>query len=236
MTVESVKETEAKVFGSDKALELGLIDKIMTNTEFKNTYLLSTEDKEKKGKSYILATEANATVVDVDMSNIKSQEENIEMTENQGVDMAAYEEMVAKLAAFESAANATALQAKQDEVVASLSTATFLSNTEATVAFLMNAEAAQADMLHSVIADANTKMAEMAANHVVEVEKLAAEHGVAVAALNAKAEEAVAEKELIKEEFAAPAAVQGEVEELTELSHKEKLAKAVASAKAKKSI
>lgn len=217
MTVESIKGTEAKVFRAEEALELGLIDEIMDVAEFKEKYLNSES-------STLSTSNINHTLNKVNA-----------MSEKTTIDMAAFEAMQAELAQYKAAAAEQALTAKTNAIKEKLASATFLSNMDAVVANLVEADEGQAQLLTSIISDASAALVAQKEEAKAAMDAFKTEMDAKVAELSAEKEKISAEAEKIREEFAAPSAIRDEEKEenLQELGHKEKLARAVAAAKAK---
>lgn len=216
MSKEDIRNTDAKVFRAKEAQKLGLIDDIMTNAEFKEKYLT--------GES-------------VTTSPSQSQTKVTQMSKDtQTVDMAAFEEMAAKLEQFEKAEAARELSAKKDQIKETLSGATFLSNLDSVVEFMVGAEESQASLLTSIISDATAALSAQKEESTAELAEKVEEFSAEKKDLETKLEAAEKAKEAVKEEFAKPEAIRGEEKEenLEALDHKEKLARAVAAAKAKK--
>lgn len=216
MSEDTIKSTEAKVFRAEKALELGLIDEIMEVSEFKEKYLV--------GGDMNTAANSNKT------PNYKANKMS-----DTNIDMAAFEAMKEKLAAFEATEAARKLSAKKDSITEQLSAATFLSNMENIVEFMVGAEDAQSALLTSVINDATAALAAQKEEAAAELTKTKEELTATITSLTTEKEELVVEKETIKEEFSKTETIREEEKEsnLEDLGHKEKLARAVAAAKAK---
>lgn len=203
---DSVMDTEAKMFSANKAVELGLVDKIMNNEQF-YTYLadLSNDDKEEDIKP------SKATVIkleqDDNSSNLTTQSEKETLmsdpqTPELSVDTAklaefdalkekleGFEAMQSKLAEFEAKEKAQA-QASLSE---SLNAYTFASeDKEQLLAFLSNdkVEAEHKSLLNTVL--------EKAQASIGEVTEQAA---TSIAEAQAETEKAQAQKEKLKSEF-----------------------------------
>jgi signal peptide peptidase SppA len=70
MSVEAVKSTEAGVYSAKDALELGLIDSVMTHEEF-YTYLADYVQKEKKPQMFKLKTKLSSEQEKVEMKELE---------------------------------------------------------------------------------------------------------------------------------------------------------------------
>ena len=156
--------------------------------------------------------------------------------DTQTIDMDAFEAMKAELAQFKADAEARELSAKKDQIKESLSGATFLSNLNSVVEFMVGAEESQASLLTSIIGDATAALSAQKEEAAAELAEKVEEFSAEKKDLETKLEAAEKAKEAVKEEFAKPEAIRGEEKEenLEALDHKEKLARAVAAAKAKK--
>jgi len=227
ISVEDVKNTEARMYSANKALELGLVDKIMEPSEFYDYISSSKEDGESDEDS----------VGNKISEGYTSQTKVTQMSKDtQTIDMAAFEAMAAKLEQFEKAEAARELSAKKDQIKESLSGATFLSNLDSVVEFMVGAEESQASLLTSIIGDATAALSAQKEEAAAELAEKVEEFSAEKKDLETKLEAAEKAKEAVKEEFAKPEAIRGEEkqENLEALDHKEKLARAVAAAKAKK--
>jgi signal peptide peptidase SppA len=219
MSKDTIRNTEAKVFRAKDALELGLIDNIMTNSQFKEKYLTG-------GSNSLSPTKTNS-----------KDKKRLSMSDkDQTIDIAAFEAMKEKLAQFEAQEQARELSAKKESITKSLESATFLSNMETVVSTLMSADEATASLINTIISDATASLATQKETLTAEFDSVKEELNTTIASLTADKETLTQEKENLKAEFAKPDAIRGEEEEnnLQELPHKEKLARAVAAAKAKK--
>lgn len=219
MSKEDIRNTEAKVYRAKEALEIGFIDSLMTHAEFKEKYLT--------GESVTASPSQSKT----------SQTKVTQMSKDtQTIDMDAFEAMKAELAQFKADAAARELSAKKDEIKESLSAATFLSNLDSVVEFMVGAEESQASLLTSIIGDATAALSAQKEEAAAELAEKVEEFSAEKKDLETKLEAAEKAKEAVKEEFAKPEAIRGEEKEenLEALDHKEKLARAVAAAKAKK--
>lgn len=229
MTAEAVKGTEAKVFSANKAIELGLVDKVMENEEFYE-YLadLSQEEKEEtKSSSKVNTIKLEDTKTTITMST----EDNL-MSDAIKTEASVDTEMLAKLQATldKQSAQLAAYQAKEELVekealVANLSQFTFLAdNQEAVVSFLSDTSVSQEhkSLLNTVLESAK------ASN--VAVEEAAAEN---IAEAQLATEAAQLEKDKIKEEFGTKENASTEAP-AEELSVTEVLAAKVAQKKAAK--
>lgn len=216
---EAVRSTEAKVFDADKALELGLVDAIMEAEEFKEKYLV--------GESSTLST----SNTNDDKQKVKTMSKTVE-----SVDMAAFEAMQKELSALKAEKLAKETAAKKEAITQSLAGNTFLSNKESITDFLMEANETQAKLVNTILNDASAKLTEQAEEAKAHLETVTKELNDSIAQLTAEKEQMTADHGKFKEEFAKPSAIRGEEKEenLQALDHKEKLARAVAEAKAKR--
>lgn len=220
MSKEDVRSTEAKVFRAKEALKLGLIDDIMTNAEFKEKYLM--------GES-------------VTTSPSQSQTKVTQMSKDtQTIDMAAFEEMKAKLAQFEQAEAERTLSAKKGQIKETLSVdAPFLSdaNLSSVVEFMVGADESQASLLTKVFGDAKAAMETQATEAQAALEEATTElkeelstKVEKITELETSLESEQKAKEALKEEFAEPKAIRGEEKELnTQDDHKARLEAKVAA-------
>ena len=195
-----VRDTEAKVFDAEEALELGLVDSIMEAEEFKEKYLKVADEiggGNNNSSPLSIAAKSDET--------IKTKANK--MSENT-VDMAAHEELLAKLAQYEAKEAERELSAKKDEIKTSLSGATFLEDVDGVVEFLVGAEEAQATMLNNVISQASAALeaqkTEAAAVLAAKEEELSSEITKLSGEVETAKGEAIAAKEeakQVKEEF-----------------------------------
>lgn len=181
-----VRSTEAKMFSADKALELGLVDKIMEGFEF-NEYLAdASANKEDNTYSKVLPQQSK-----------KSNKENL-MTDTVTVEASADNaELIARMATMSKqleAFEAKELKAEKDSITASFDNTPFVSECkEDLVSFLMSTSVSNEhkELMNSVISSAtklNSDITETAATQVAEA--------------LAEKESAEAAKEAIKAEFA----------------------------------
>ena len=192
-----VKDTEAKVFDAEEALELGLVDSIMEAEDFKEKYLNVADEKSGGVSPLSIAAES------IETNKIKANT----MSENT-VDMAAHEELLAELASLKAEKAERELSVKKDGIKESLSGATFLQDVDSVVEFLVGAEEAQATMLNTIISQATAALdvqkteaaAALAAKEEElnsEITKLSGE----VEAAKGEATAALEKANTIKEEF-----------------------------------
>ncbi|AUR92126.1 coil containing protein [Vibrio phage 1.170.O._10N.261.52.C3] len=209
---ETVRGTEAKVFRSEKALELGLVDSVMEVEEFYN-YLadLTESDQKTESKKAVTIVQAHAEteqpleklstpeVMEVEENLINSDLEDIPMAvtnETPTVDMAAFEEMQSRLAALESeksALEAEKLEKARKELSESLDSKTYLGESkESLVDFFMSTDVSteHKTLLENVMASAEDYIVEKLATSQTEI-----------AEMQDKLEKATAKSEEIKEEF-----------------------------------
>ena len=238
---EAVMDTEAKMFSARKAVELGLVDKIMNNEEF-YSYLADIASPEQDGKTN---SKTSSSVLKLEEAPSKTSMEH-NMPDNK-VEASVDVEMTEKLAQFETMQTQFKAQllAEQADLIASfkaekaeaeqanleasvsekLSSYAFLADSkDGVVAFLANADVSEAhkELLNSVLSEA-----QLSVDKTIEesAEKLA-ESQLAVEAANK-------EKEDIKEEFGTgEIGVAGAVVEPAD--HKAQLAAHVAKQKANK--
>lgn len=203
---DTVESTQAKMFSANKALELGLVDKIMTNEEFYE-YLAEPDEQEESTTSKTVQTiKLDKSTLDTNLQSI----ENIPMNEKpetvNSVDTAAQlAEMQATMkqqADMIAAFQAEKAQEEATKLSASLDQFAFLSeDKEAVVSFLSDSSVSgtHKELLNSVIASAQVSQETI-------TEKAQAEVAVAKeeAATLAKAkEEAELSADAVKEEFAS---------------------------------
>ena len=226
---ETVEATQAKMFSANKALELGLVDKIMTNEEFYE-YLAdisSNEESITSQKVQTIKLETQQSLIESDLMTKK-----VDMTSTDASRLAQLEEQLAAQAKVSEAyaEQLLAYQAKEVEATKaslseSLSKFEFLAedNTEALVAFLSDSDvsAEHKTLLNSILDSANLAQAKIKEEAVL---------------LKAESEESVkkvnAQKDSIKEEFGTKELAHTEVP--AELTFTENLAAKVAKQKAAK--
>jgi ClpP class serine protease len=216
---ENVIATNAEVFRTEEALELGLIDEVMDVSEFKKKYLV--------GEQLASPSKVSNTNKDKQMSQ-----------ENLVVEMAEVEALKAELATLKQEKLAAQLKAKTDAITAQLSGAEFLTNLEGVVSFMVGAEDAQAALINGIISDAQAKLVAQKEEATLALSELTAQYEeklAAAAELHASLE---ADKESVIEEFAKPQATRKvEKEENTqELTFEQKLARSVELAKSKANL
>lgn len=240
MDVQSVIDTQARMFKAEKALEIGLIDSIMEEDEFQEYLGISPQgDKSPTG---VNTTEVNTS------TTLNKTTEELSMSKDNGaastVDQdAKLADMQAKLAEFEKAQELNAelaakvaqfeakeLSAKKDALNEQLSQHTFLSNVqEDLVAFLMNdsVEQSQKDLINSIVS-ASAEEINVVSEKLSVAEKEFAE----------KEEKLNSEMETIKKEFAEKpqtsddsAVTVAETNAITTASLEEKVAKRKAAKK-----
>ena len=199
-----VRDTEARVFDAEEALELGLVDSIMEAEEFKEKYLkvADVDIGGSNGSPLSIAAETKQPIT----TKANTMSENT-------VDMAAHEELLAELAALKAEKAENELSAQKTALTEQLSGASFLTNMEAVVEFMVGAEEAQATLMSGVIQEAcaalETQKTEAAATLLAKETEFKAE----IEGLNTKLSEVEAAKEQLKEEFAQPQAVREQEEE-----------------------
>lgn len=193
---KSVEDTQAKMFSSKKAVELGLADKIMTNEEF-YTYLADvSEDKEdrKESKTNTIKLEDDTT------SQTQMSTEDTQMSDENKTEASVDTEMLAELkATMEKQAEQLAMyQAKEEEaskaaLSESLNKFEFLAdNQEAVVSFLSD---------NSVSEDHKTLLNSVMESALLSNESIKEKAAEDISDAQLAAEKAQAEKESIKEEF-----------------------------------
>lgn len=208
LPVETIKGTEAKVFKSNKALELGLVDKIMSPEEF-NDYLADmtsgeqTNSPQQTGNSLKIAAKTN--VAETQLTIIGDEE----MTPEQQAKLEQFDAMQAKLAALETAQT----QAKASAIKESLSAYTFLSNeVQASLSEIILAGGEQASLINTVLEQANAgidaAVGTVKAANQEAIEKLSNE----VQEANEKLATKDSEIRSVKEEFGKQESLEGEVD------------------------
>lgn len=176
-----VMSTEAKMFMKEKALELGLVDKVMEGAEFQE-YLQES----------ISVSATTQTKAPIAFTNDKQE---IQMSDA-NLDVQALAELQAKLEAANNLVaqfEAKEVEAKKAGLVASLSTEnTFLESdtVEALASVLLSGDEKAQSLLTSVLAQANAGITSVEAKAVEDI-----------AAAQLATEEALAAKEAIKAEF-----------------------------------
>ena len=184
---ETVMDTQAKMFMKEKALELGLADKVMTPTEFKE--YLKQEDLSPSAPS--VTTKTNLPKAET--IALTNETQDIEMSD--AINAQALADLQAQLQAANdlvASFEAEKTQAKQASLVASLSTEnTFLeSDTIEALASVMLSDEKASTLLSSVLSQAKAG---------IDAEKEASLEAIAAATL--EKEEAIAAKDAIKAEF-----------------------------------
>ncbi len=235
MELQDVIDTQAKVFSAEKAVELGLADKIMNPTEFYD-YLATLSDENladasaSKDVNYPEKDEDDKTKTErQDEETLMSDNTNVEasvelqaqldaITAQAEADKAQMADMMAQLEAFK----AKEVADTKEKLSAEFEGMEFLAdNKEAVVDFMMSADEANADLMRSVIASAQEGI--VGAKAEADEAKEEADKQV---------EDAKAEMEEVKEEFATSEhSIQGEVKEELQGSF---LARNLAKAKAQK--
>lgn len=215
---DTVKSTEAKMLSSDKALDIGLVDKVMELQDFKKEYLsgyksVGTQNKNQK-------------------ETLMSDPKVVETPQLSAEEIA---NMQAELAQFKAAK----VEATKASLTASLESKPFLAECQGSlVEFFMNAEVGEdvKSLMNSVIAGADAEMSNLVAEHsaelatVTEEKELAvksAEESVLEAAKLAESQvaEAQLEAEKVKTEFATTNfSVKAETKETVETEKKPDLA------------
>lgn len=176
MSQQDAKKTEASVYNAQEALDIGLIDKIMTPSEF---------------VAYITPSNTSASVVQRPLS--AQAEENTsetEMTEQERLEMEELRAFRAQtLAAQQQSALAQAVQSMQVHADAIGFDATTV------VTAMSSMQPAHKDLFMSVIENASTKLSSVAA----EVVTLKETHAKELADVKAAATNAVEESDAMKE-------------------------------------
>lgn len=216
LSKESVMNTEAKVFKSNKALELGLIDKIMTPEEF-NNYLFDMNDGETTSPQHTGTTSqqvaAKTNVAETQLNN-KGKTTMSELTPELEAKLAKLAEMEEQLAAFQ----AKEVEAKTNKIKESLSAFTFLSeDTQASLQGVLLQGGEQAGLLNSVLEQANSGIESAVEVAKAESAEKLAELSTQVEEANSKVETLTAEMGTVKKEFGSQKAVEGTVDK-TELT------------------
>lgn len=256
----AVRSTEASTFNAEDALKLGLVDKLMDEPEFyEYLSMLSTSDESEdmddeedesednelpypkprlnkylKGEN-LMAKASTVAEMTVTPEMLTQLEQFAQMKEQLAEMSVANTSQATALAAFQ----AKELSAKQEALSAKLDTNAFLAGSkEQLMGFFMSVDVDKntKSLMDSVIASASTEMAAQATAHAAQLVTSATEASALLEAEKAKTLAVEAEKEHLKVEFAAPNAIRGEEKEenLQAIPHKEKMARAVAAAKAKK--
>ena len=197
MSQDQVKATEAKMFQSDKALKLGLVDKVMELRDFKKEYLsdYKSDEYHNKPKETLMSDQPATPEL--------SAEEIVAMQ----AQLAQMGDLQAQLATFQ----AKEVEAEKASLSTNLESKTFLADCKDNlVDFFMNAEIDQdiKSLMNTVIDSASAEMSTISEAHTkalatVEQEaqgKVEAAEKLATDA-EAKVEDAEAESELVKEEF-----------------------------------
>lgn len=213
MSVDDVKSTEAGVFRAEEALKLGLIDKMMTVSEFKKEYLADGEIS-----STSKNTKSNYTKVNTMSEPQVAPEANVELSA-----------VMAELEELRKFQASSILQTKKDAVSAKLAAADFLTNKEELTTYLASASEAESGIFFSTFEQFTAKTAQLQG----EIATMAAEHTEVVAGFKTEIETMKTEHETFKEEFSKTESIKGQVDE-KELSFEEKKARAVAQAVANK--
>jgi ClpP class serine protease len=224
-----VEATQAKMFSANKALELGLVDKIMTNEQFYEYLadLSSNEESTTSQKVQTIKLETQQSSIESDLMTDK-----VDMTSTDVSQLAQLQEQLAEQAKLSeayaeqlSAYKAKEVEAAKASLSEGLSKFEFLAedSTEALVAFLSDSgvSAEHKALLNSVLDSANLAQAKVKEEAVL----LKAESEKSVEKVNAQ-------KDSIKEEFGTKEIAETEVP--AELSLTEKLAAKVAKSKAAK--
>lgn len=185
MSQDDVKGTEAKMFQSAKALELGLVDKVMELRDFKKEYLSGyTSDKKKDQK----------------------QKETLQMSDQNEVETPQFsneqfEAMQAELAAYK----AKEVEATKAKLTEQLESKPFLADSKDNlVGFFMNADISDdvKSLMNAVIASADQAMNTLASDHASALATVQEEADNKVQAAVKEAEKAKLESDQVKEEFA----------------------------------
>ena len=198
MTQDQVKATEAKMFQSDKALELGLIDKVMELRDFKKEYLsgyTSVSVQNNKPKETLMSDQpATPELSAEDIAAMQTQ-------------LAQMGDLQAQLATFQ----AKEVEAEKASLSTKLESKPFLADCkENLVDFFMNADidADIKSLMNNVIDSASAEMSTINENHLTELSDVKAEAKGKVEAAEklatdaeAKVEDAETKAEAVKEEF-----------------------------------
>ena len=207
MDEKTIRATNAGVYSSEKSLELGLVDKIMTTKEFYN-YIAETSSAK---------TNTHQKEVTMSAKDNTPEEATVDFAAELAEMKAKFAQQEAQLANYQQAeaqAATEALSTKLDgfEFAAE--------HKEALMGFFAGAEESQQTLMNAVLTSANTAMASMSTEHVKtlatkeqelstvkdDLEKVKTEADAKVTAAAAASEE-------IKEEFAVTEfSVKAEVE------------------------
>lgn len=165
MTVGDVRKTEAKMFNADEAIKIGLADKQMLPKEFKEEYLITSDNNDQEIKM--------------------SKDKKVELTVEQ--QLAQLQEQLesknAELSAFKAKEAEQARLAKEEGLKQELSQFTFLEDTDSLVAELMSDSLTKSTLVASLSQAQNSinlqesELSDLKANHTEEVAKLQEEVG-----------------------------------------------------------
>lgn len=214
MSEDKVIETEASTYPAEEAMEMGFVDKLMEEPELYD-YLKS------------LTSDEQSPELKTTPQKEKLMSDPAEMSE--------LEALKAELSALKTEKAQAETEAREAELTASLADATYLSNVEGVVGFLMSADEAQTTLLNTVLADASAALSKQETESEAALAEATSKFTTELSESQEKLSKVEEEKEALKSEFAKPDAIRGEEaeENLQALSHKEKLARAVETAKAK---
>ncbi len=214
MSRQQILNTEAKVFDAEEALRLGLVDKLMSVSDFQKEYLAGDTTSAKQ--------------------NTKSKETFMSETNTPQFSQEDFLAMQAKLAAFEN----KEIENTKLALSTKLDSTPFLSGCkESLMSFFMadNITEENKTLMNSVIEAASTEMSVMATNASTKLAEVENEAAGKIKLAEDAAEVSKLEAESAKEEFATTTFSETSQTKDTnvQLSHKEKLATAVAAEKAK---
>lgn len=220
LSEQTVRDTEANTYNADDSLDLGLIDKVMTEPEL-FTYL---ENIDEQG----ISTQKDNYKGDMVMS--KTPQLSTEEVAALQAQLASMQELEAKLAVFE----AKALAAKTAEMKTLVEGAE-LSNVEGIVNLMMGSEDVKTLMsgviedIGKIKASHESAIASLATSHSDKIAELTASHTEALEAAKAEATEAKAKAEDAKTEFAASKAIEGDNTSLEDTAKETKKSSALAN-------
>lgn len=200
-----VKNTEAKVFSADKALELGLVDKVLDPTEFYE-YLASLSESGEPTTSPQQTKTTDTKVV------AKTNVAETQLTKGESKMSELTPEIEAQLVELKQL-KAEKAEAKSNEIKQSLSALTFLSEeTQTSLHSVLLSEGEHAQLFNSVLAQANEGIVSAVSAAKAESEELITELTGKVETANAEVETVKTEMETIKAEFGEQQSLEGEVD------------------------
>tara|TARA_R110002020_G_scaffold82925_5_gene205525 strand:- start:253 stop:1644 length:1392 start_codon:yes stop_codon:yes gene_type:complete len=206
-----VRSTEAKMFSADKAIELGLVDKVMEGFEF-NEYLA---DASANTNSTVPSKVSANTLQESNKETLMTDTVTQEASADNAVLLAQMEAMSKQLEKFQ----AKELAAEKESLIASFDNTPFVSECkEDLVSFLMSNEVSSdhKSLMNTVIGSAtklNSEIAEAAATQVAEAQEATAAAEAAKEAIKAEfgtKEEAITEE--LKEEVSGGSLLADKIE------------------------